>query len=330
MDKEQLLQELSAKIASGEMGRDEIVQRLGLSQLTQSPHYASVEKEKNHHLSVTKTLYVLGAGVVVIGVLIFIAQVWNDMGSFGHIFITLGLGLLITLLGSMLLKQKPETSLGTVFHFIGGMLIPGGAIVTLDEMNLDTDWLIALIFVGIFVFYLFLNTVHKNAILTFFSIANGTAAIYLILNAMIGGPFSGFFEIKSIYEYLTMVIGIAYMSLAYSFKNGWNSKLIGVLNFFGVTGLLGAAFIQVFDSGIWELLYFVVVFGALFLSVYMKSRVILIISTLFLTAHVTYITSEYFADSLGWPVALVLLGFMFIGLGYASITINKKYINEPQ
>ena len=68
------------------------------------------------------------------------------------------------------------------------------------------------------------------------------------------------------------------------------------------------------------------VFGGVFLSVYMKSRSVLIASTLFLVAHVVYITSEYFADSLGWPISLVLLGFVFIGLGYGSVTINKKYI----
>jgi hypothetical protein len=328
MDKEQLLQELSIKVANGELAHDEIVQRLGLTQMVQPSHDDTIETKESHYFSVTKMLYVLGAGIVVIGIIIFMAQVWDDMGSFGHIIITLGLGLLVTLLGSMLLNKESKTKLGTVFHFIGGMLIPGGVAVTLDEMSLATDWSFALVFIGVFIFYLILNAVHKNAILTFFAIANGTAAIYLVLNAVIGGPISGFFEIESMYEYLTMAIGASYMLLAYSFKDGWNSKLIGTLNFFGITGLLGVAFIQVFDSGAWELLYFLVVFGTLFLSVYLKSRIILIMSTLFLIAHVTYITSEYFADSLGWPVALVLLGFVFIGLGYASITINNKYIKQ--
>jgi hypothetical protein len=329
MDKEQLLQELSSSVASGEVTRDEVVQRLGLAQLIQPAYADRIEIKESHHFSVTKMLYVLGAGVVVIGVLIFMAQVWDDMGAFGHILITLGLGLLVTLLGSMLLKQKPEASLGTVFHFIGGMLIPGGVIVTLDEMNLDTEWSFALIFVGVFVFYLILNAVHKNAVLTFFAIANGTAAIYLVSNALFD-PILEYRDMEVLFQYVTIALGGSYMLLAYSFKDGWNNKLIGALNFFGITGLLGAAFIRVLDSGIWELFYFLVVFGALFLSVYMRSRIILIMSTIFLIVHITYITSEYFADSLGWPVALVLLGFMFIGLGYASITINKKYINEPQ
>ena len=199
--------------------------------------------------------------------------------------------------------------------------------VTLSELNLDSgDWTIAITFGVIFAFYLLLNYIHKNAILTFFAIANGTATVYLVLNAVVGGPFEGWFGIKDIYQYTTMAMGASYLLLAHAFRDGWNKKLIGVLYFFGITGFLGAAFSQVFDSVPWQMLYFILVIGGLALSVYMRSRSILVMSTLFLIAHVSYITSEYFANSLGWPISLVILGFVFIGLGYVSININKKYI----
>jgi len=86
----------------------------------------------------------------------------------------------------------------------------------------------------------------------------------------------------------------------------------------------------VFDSELWQFLYFLVIFGGLYLSIYLKSQIILVMSTIFLIAHISYITSEYFADSLGWPISLVILGFIFIGLGYASVNINKKYINSTE
>ena len=324
MNKEELLRELSAKISVGEISREEVMSQLNLRPAAQRE---SDEGEKKFsHFSVTKMLYVLGAAIVVAGIVIFVAQIWDDIGSFGRISVTLGLGLLIAAIGSVLLKQKPEDTIGPIFHFIGGMLIPGGAVVTLSELSVESDWAVAITFGAIFAFYLLLNSVHRNAILTFFAIANGTATIYLILNAVIGGPFEGWFGIKNIYQYLTMAIGASYLLLAHAFRDGWNKKLIGALYFFGITGFLGAAFSQVFDSDLWELLYFLIVLGGLFLSVYMRSRSILVMSTLFLIAHVSYITSEYFADSLGWPISLVILGFVFIGLGYTSLSINKKYI----
>jgi len=316
MDKETLLQELSTKIRDGEISHKEI--------MSQFNDEKSIKKLL--HFSVTKMLYALGAVIVVVGIIIFIAQIWDDIGSFSRISITLGLGLLITAIGSILLKQKQENNtIGMVFHFIGGLLIPGGAMVTLSELNVDmvSLWPVAITFGVIFAFYLLLNTIHKHAILTFFAIANGTAFIYILVEAIIDGPF---YKHEDLYAYLTMIIGISYLSLAHAFRNGWNKKLIEILQFLGIGGFLGAAFSRVSDSTVWELLYFLIICGALFLSVYLKSRIILTISTLFLIIHVSYITNEYFADSIGWPISLVILGFIFIGLGYASITINKKYI----
>jgi len=323
MNKEELLQELSAKISNGELSRDDVLSRLNFAPAIRQE--SDGETKGFSHFSVTKMLYVLGAVIVITGVGFFVAQIWDDIGSFGRIAVTLGPGLLIAAIGSMLLKQKPEDNIGPIFHFIGGMLIPGGAIVTLSEIEVDfiSLWSVAITFGVIFAFYLLLNAIHKHPILTFFAIANGTAFIYLLAEAMVEGPY---YRHEDLYAYLTMVIGASYLFLAHAFREGWNKHLVGALYFFGSGGFLGAAFSQVFDSVPWQLLYFLIVLGGLFLSVYMRSRSILVMSTLFLIAHVSYITSEYFADSLGWPISLVILGFVFIGLGYASITINKKYI----
>lgn len=320
MNKEELLQELFTKIQTGEISREEVATRFGLAPATQ----ATTEHAKTA-FPVTKMLYALGAAIVVIGIVIFVSQIWDDIGSFGRITVTLGLGLLITAIGSMLLKSNPDENLGTVFHFIGGMLIPGGALVALSELDVEmaTLWPVTLTFGAILAFYLILNAVHRTAILTFFAIANGTAFTYLLVESMVDGPF---YRHGDLYAYLTMVVGASYLLLAQAFRDGWNQKLIGVLGFLGSAGFLGAAFTRVFDSGFWEMLYFIIVIGGVALSVHMRSRSVLVMSTLFLIAHVTYITSEYFADSLGWPISLVLLGFVFIGLGYVSVNINKKYI----
>ena len=322
MNTEELLKELSIKISTGEISREEMLSRFGFTPAVQNE--VRTENLKTFtSFSVTKMLYVLGAAIVVTGIVFFVYEIWDDIGAIGRIAVTLGLGFLITAIGSMLLKSKPDENIGTGFHFIGGMLIPGGAVVTLSEISSSTDWMIAITFGIVFAFYLLLNYVHKNAVLTFFAIANGTAFVYLLVEAIVDGPF---YRHGDLYAYITMVIGASYLLLAHSFREGWNKKLIGVLYFFGITGFLGAAFSQVFNSVPWQMLYFIIVIGGLALSVYMKSRSILVISTLFLIAHVSYITSEYFANSLGWPISLVILGFVFIRLGYVSININKKYI----
>lgn len=440
MTNEELLQELSNKISLGEISKTEVERRLNIANPVAS---SEIKTKHSSDFSLTKLLYILGATIAVIGMSLFAHRVWDDIGSFGRICITLGLGLLLTGIGSFLSKNKPEDAVGTVFHFIGGMLIPAGAIVALHEFdpNMDFSWPFAITFGIIFAFYLLINSIHKNAILTFFAIANGTAFIYLTVAAMTDGMFDNYvnlyayltlivgacyillayafrdgwnsklvpvlnffgfvymegaalfqyanasgynsshslwpvtltlglifvfcvflnFSLKKvfltlltvingtafiyilvdaliggsyysdhgdIYLYLTMVMGLVYMLLAYSFRDSWNDRLVKILNFFGSIGLLGAAFSKIFGSLPWQMFFPVLVIGGFVFSVYVKSRTVLIISTLFLLGYISYITGEYFADSVGWPISLVVLGFIFIGLGYVSININKKYINE--
>ena len=324
MNKEELFQELSNKISTGEISEVELASRFGFS--VKTSENAGVSSQDATRFSMNKMLYVLGVTIVVIGIIIFVYQIWDSIDSFARILITLGLGLLFAGLGSFLLKTKPENrNIGSVFHAIGGLLVPGGALVAISEFNIDTSslWTFTITFGAIFMFYLLLNFIHKSAVLTFFAIANGTTFIYLFIESMVDGPF---YRHDDLYAYLTMVIGASYIFLARAFRGGWNKQLVGVLNFFGSFGFLCAAFSQVFDSVPWQMFYFLLVIGGLFVSAYMRSRAILIVSTLFLLAHVSYITSEYFADSMGWPISLVILGFIFIGLGYVSININKKYI----
>lgn len=243
MTKTELLQELLLKINTGEITREELASQLNILTITQpSP---SLQDNESSHFSITGMLYVFGAAVTIIGLIIFIAQIWEDIGSIAHVLVTLGLGLIITLSGSILLKQKPEDNIGSIFHFIGGILIPGGALVTLEELNLADNpaWPFAITFGIIFVFYLILNSAHKRAVLTFFTIANGTAFIYLLVGAIEN------FRNDDLYMYLTMIIGTSYLLLAESFRDGWNNRLLGALYFFGALGILGAGFVEVIDSG---------------------------------------------------------------------------------
>jgi len=239
MDKEGLLQELVTSVNNGEISRNEIMERLNFaSEVSQK---RDGENKKSSHFTITKILYVLGAVIVIVGIGFFVAQIWYDIGSVGRILITLGLGLLIAAIGSVLLKEKPEEKIGPIFHFIGGMLIPGGALVTLFELNVNIDsfWPFAITFGALFAFYLLLNAIHKHPILTFFAIANGTAFVYQLVEAMFDIPHG---IRQDLYTYLTMAIGVSYLLLAHSFRVGWNRKLVGILYFFGIGSFLGAAF----------------------------------------------------------------------------------------
>ena len=437
MNKEELLQELYNKINVGEINKEEVMQGMVLN-TKKFPVQNAIKVQNSYHLSITNLLYIVGAIIAVVGMTLFAYQAWDSLGSLGRISITLLLGLLLTFIGFFLSKEKEENTIGTVFYFMGGMLIPFGSVVALHEFigYNNLSWPLALTFGMIFIFYLLLNYAKKNIILTFFTIANATSFIYLVVHAITDGLFNNY---TNVYTYLTMVIGVCYILLAYSFSNNWNKKLIPILyffgffglefsvlfqhfglydqyslwsnvfslglvfifclwfnfyvknssltlltiingtgflyafvgailnssaytndiyiylhmivglsylllsysflntrnknlteilNFFGTFSLLASGFSKIFGSLPWQLFYPILVIGGFGFSIYARSRSILIISTISLLSYFSYITGEYFANSLGWPIALVILGFLFIGLGYISINIHKKYIQQ--
>ncbi|NCC71237.1 DUF2157 domain-containing protein [bacterium] len=325
MNKNDLLSELSEKLKSGEISKEDLIRISSIQEEKNSEEENSIFSSK---LSMTKIFYIIGSVIVTAGVVFFIAQIWDDIGSFLRIFITLGFGFVFAFIGSTLVKKSELSDIGQIFHLIGGILIPIGFLVFINEMSLDngTLWPFVWVFLLAFLIYFSITIIQKKTILTFFTIINGTIFTYLLIFALIENLQSS--SVADIIVYLTMTVGISYLVLAHYFINTWNKKLVGFMNFFGSGAFLGASFSRVFDSGIWQVVYFLIVFMGIYLAIELKSRAILFLSTIFLISHITYITSKYFADSLGWPITLIFLGFIFIGLGYFSLNISKNYIKK--
>lgn len=326
MNKNELLEELLTKVNSGELSKDEISNKLSLSKSVQS---SDVLTEKEHQkFQVTKVLYILGASVVIVGVMLLIGQIWNEIGSFGRVGVTFGLGALFNILGLFLMRKKPEKLIGLVYTVIGGIMIPFGIFILVDEFYAGNQIRI-FSFICIFLSYLLFNKTFKHFTLTFFAIVNITIAAYLTLFEVKEVLLSGMFELDKAYNYLTIAIGVSYILLSREFIKSWNARLIGPLNFLGITGILGAMFLLVFGSVFWQIIFVFALMASFILSINMKSRIILIMSNIFLILHISYISSEYFADSvIGWPLTIVIIGLIFIGLGYGSVLINKKYIKS--
>ncbi len=325
MNKEELLAELSHKLQIGEISEAEVRQLLSNDRDAEFQQQTTLSESRVPTSLITRLLFVIGAVFISLGVIYLVAQLWDDLNTFSRIAITLGLGLLFAGVGSWFLMQEPEKEIGSVFHTVGGLMVPGGALITLDEMgtNFDTSWPITLTIGMVFSFYALLTWYHQRLVLSFFAFANGTAFTYLLLDSLLPTA-SG-----DLYDYLTMCIAASYLIYAHLFREDWNARLVPLLLLFGSFGFLGAAFAQIFDSVLMEMLYPLLAFGGMVLSVMvLRSRITLTISTFSVIAYIIYFTAEYFADSVGWPVALILLGFTVIGIGYFSISLNRKYLKS--
>lgn len=321
MNNSELLQELQAKIASGKLSKAAVYKALG--EATEAEAHGN---SSSFNFTITRLLYSIGGVVACLGVVALYAQIWDDLSTAMRIVSTLGLGLVFAGVGSHFLLNTEQKMFGAVMHALGGVVIPTGVVVTLIELgNGDPS---ALTFAGIFgclaLFYLALTWLLKHPVLTFFTLANATGFVYTMLTHLLRD--ATYTTEETLWAYTTLVLGISYLLLTFNFKKNWNEPLTGLLYLFGSNFILWGGFFLIFKQVLWEFGYVLVPLGMMYGAIKLQSKTIMFSSTVALIAYISYLTGEYFANSIGWPISLVFLGFVFIALGYWSVRLTKEYI----
>lgn len=277
-------------------------------------------------LSVSDVLYFVGALIVSMGAYFLVYNTHNLSSSVKIIF-TLIFGLFNFSVGAILNSRKKLESVSFAFFLISALLIPFGLNIAFDAAgkSIDTAGTQAVISGITFVFFLVAQLLMKKNIFVFFNIVSGTWFFFALTGTIIPGIIDWQF-----YAYRVMVIGLSYIFLGrYLSKNNLTAPLSGFLYAFGVIGFLGAAISlggwSPNQNIFWEMIFPVLVFGVLYLSVSMRNKSFLVFGTLFLMGYIGKITAEYFSEGLGWPIALMICGILVIGAGYLFVYIRKRY-----
>lgn len=168
------------------------------------------------------------------------------------------------------------------------------------------------------------------------------AAIFLPLSIFAASgfffSFSGFlFQsrglIDNFTEYRFIILGLSYISLGYYFSKGPYSFLTKYLYFFGLGSVLTVGLIlQGFKDEanfFWQFIYPFLLVGVFYTSIHWQSKVFLLLGALFTIFQIIKFTVEYFSDSVGWPISLIVAGLVTMGIGYMSFELNKKYLKKP-
>jgi hypothetical protein len=95
--------------------------------------------------------------------------------------------------------------------------------------------------------------------------------------------------------------------------------------------LLGAAafLYGVFDAverTPFEIAFLAVAAAFVYLSVVVHSRTLLFVATLAILAYTGWFTGQHFADSVGWPIALIAFGIFMIALSALALRIDRLYV----
>lgn len=279
---------------------------------------------------IAEILYYIGGAIVFLGIAILLAQNWSTLGFGTKVLATLGAGVAAYFVGLLFSRDERTETVSSAFYLISALVIPMGLYVVFDNAGFDassygSQSLISGILFGM---YLLSYIVFRKNVFTLFSILFGTWLFFSLTSFMIGG--GAYFDSWKFYEYRVLVAGITYMLIGYAFSKNERALLSNFLYGFGILGFLGSALLlggwEPNQNVFWELIYPGLIFGALFLSVHIKSKSFLTWGTLFLMAYILKITSEYFSSGLGWPLALVIAGLAMIGVGHMSLSLKKKYL----
>lgn len=317
MDKQTTLNALKQHVIAGDISRGEV------NAIFKEVQPASESRQV--HFS--QVLYYIGAAIVLIGISILAWQHWQEFNLAVKLLITLGSGIATYIAGVMFTQHPLSKQLSPAFFLMSAILMPLGLGILFDNIgyNVGSSGVMVTISLVLFLMYGISYFAFKKNILLFFTTAFATWLFYALVNLIIGNnPVA---HDWNLYTYITMAVGLSYLVLGYSFDNTPRQELSGTLYAFGALFFLGAAITL---NGFWEAIYAGLALGIILVSTQLRSRALLVFGTLFLMGYLMKITAKYFSDSLGWPLALVLAGFMLIAVGYFTFYLNRKYLSNNE
>jgi hypothetical protein len=320
------LAELKQLTLSGEISREEVLATL--------PGEGVVQMEvQKQHLTLSEIMYYIGGGIVFLGICVLAYQNWDSFSSFVRILVTLGSFIAAYVVGALLYRYENLKKISQAFFLIAGCLAPLAFNVVFKESGMDTsaDSLQVLIYLISTTVFLGSLWFYRQTILLFFGILFATGLFHFLINMMVGQSLL-YESTTKIWEYRFLVEGLTWMFVGYYLKTTSFKAITGTLYGFGVLAFLGSAMAlggwDPNQNAFWELIYPLLVFGVIFLSVYVKSKGFLVFGSLFLIGYILKLTGEYFSSGLGWPFALVLAGLAIMGVGYWAVKLNKQYFAE--
>ncbi|MEI8061803.1 MAG: DUF2157 domain-containing protein [bacterium] len=326
MEKQQIIAFINEQIANGKITPSD------LATIT-STNSSVVVKEQSSPANLINIFYTIGTIIAIVGVGILVAQHWDEIGFAGRVIVTLGISLATYIFGWVFGKPE-QKSLSQIMFVFSAALAPLGSYVLLHEAGVTYDQTIQ-IMVATVLFIIFGTALFfsKRNILVLVTIGFGSWAYYAIVLKMFGS--NGYYLDGDFIKWASMLLGAAYLFIAYGYSSSVPATdesdarekraIQNVLYGLGTLAILGAG---IFVGGIFDLVYIALIFAAIYGSVYVKSRSMLMLGSLFLMAHIIKITSKYFIDSIGWPVALIGVGFLVIGVGYMTYYLNRKFISS--
>ena len=260
----------------------------------------------------------LGGTFVFAGVAAFIAFQWDSMNSAARVIITLGSGLAAFALATMATRDSRFEKAAPPMFLIAAVLEPIGMLVAFNEFGSggDARWA-ALVVAGVMAIqFAAIFSLLRQSMLLFLAVFFAMLAWWTAFDIL------GFDEAFGV-----LFLGGCLLFAAIAADRTPHRSITPAWYLVGGIGFLYGLF-DIVEGTPFELLFILTASGFVYLSAAIPSRTLLLVATGAILAYTGWFTGEHFADSLGWPLALMLFGLLMISLSALAFRIDRQYIRS--
>jgi hypothetical protein len=263
-----------------------------------------------------RVLGFIGGTFVFAGVGVFVALQWESMNSAARVVVTLGSGLAAFVMAVLAARDARYDKAATPLFLMAAALEPTGLLVLFSEFGSGGDWHLASLVTCAVVALQFAATLPSvpRSTLVFVTVFFGALFFW-----------TAFDLLRVDDEVGALVLGGSLVLAAVGIDRTPHRVVTPFWYLVGAVGVLYGVFDVVEDTP-FELGFLLCAAGFVYLSVILHSRTLLFVATAGILSYTAWFTGEHFADSLGWPVALIIFGLFLIGLSALALRIDRDYV----
>lgn len=309
LHKEDALQEIVALTQQHQISLAEITVALSQPKTLEDKQSASV---------LSRLFSYIGGIFVFAGVGIFISMYWHDFGSAARVAVTLGTGFIVFIMALVCLHDKKYERVAMPLFLTASFLQPMGIFVMLQEYSTGGDARYGILLMAAYMLIQQGATFQakRHTVLAFSAIFFGSVFLVALFDLWdMNGNLIG------------AVMGVSLMCIAYALNQSRHSAIAAFWYVVGSITLLSVAFDAVKNTP-FEVSYLGLSALIIFVSTMVRSRSLLVVGTISMLFYVGYYTAEHFANVVGWPIALMIIGVVLIALSSVAVKLNRKYIQS--
>ncbi|MFN3700753.1 MAG: hypothetical protein ACK4VI_04430 [Alphaproteobacteria bacterium] len=271
--------------------------------------------EASRSTSLKTVMSYFGGIFIFVGLCTLTHMIWDDLGSATRVIISLGSGLVALVMALACLRDEKFDKATTPLLLIAAALQPTGLFVFLHEYaDGDNATLAAMLVFGLMalqngaLFYRFRRTALLFLTFAFGILSSAAAMAWLTVPD----------------DLSALALGLSGLLLSYAASRTAHGAFVPFAYFIAAFGFAYGLFKLIHDIKGLDLLLIAAAASMIYLSVRVQSRSLLVAAIIIMFGYLGYFTATYFADIISWPVALILMGFIMMGLSHYAFKLSRE------